>query len=109
MFGTEDSSFEVVGGLPGLVFSLVVTGGSLLIFGFSLFVLDNFFSDADVSFLTAGFFLPLSLLVSREFSPNDLYARKARPLTTGIEVMPPIAISNSLKAMLLLDAIQIYH
>ena len=68
MFDAEDSSFEVVGGLPGLVFSLVVTGGSLLIFGFSLFVLDNFFSDEDVSFLTAGFFAFKLACIQRIFA-----------------------------------------
>ena len=51
------------------------------------------------SFATAVFFLGLSLLVSKELSPRDLYPRKISPPTTGIEVSPPIAISNSLNAI----------
>ena len=52
-----------------------------------------------ISLVTAVFFLGLSLLVSKEPSPIDLYPRMISPPTTGIEVSPPIATSNSLNAI----------
>ena len=99
--GVEVSPFVVVDCLVGVDGSCVVAGGSLRIFEVSIFVAGDFFSDAGVSFLTAGLFLGFRLLVSKEASPNDLYPRKIRPLSTGIDIMPPMAISNSFRGILL--------
>ena len=66
------------------VFSLLVV--VLIFFSvFWLFASGFFLSGVGVAFSTAGSFLVLSLLVSKELSPKDLYPRKNSPPTTGID------------------------
>ena len=95
----EAFSLAGFGCSPVEAFSLLVLVVLIFFSIFWLFASGSFLSGAGVSFVTVVFFLGLSLLVSKEPSPKDLYPRKIRPPTTGIEVSPPIAISNSLNAM----------
>ena len=66
------TSFSGVDCLVGILRSFMIPCGFVLVFKVSLFDAGDFFSDIDVSFLSADFFLGLSLLASKEFSPNDL-------------------------------------
>ena len=102
MLDIEVSSWLIFGCWPAEVFSFVAV--VVLIFSscFWLFVLVVFLSSVDVPFEAVCFLLGLSLLVSKEHSPKDLYPRKISPPIAGIEVIPPIAISNSLNAMICL-------
>ena len=102
MLDIEVSSLAEFGCSSAEVFSLLVVVVLIFFSVFWLFASGFFLSGVGSAFATAGFFLGLSLLVSKELSPKDLYPRKISPPTTGIEVSPPIAISNSLKAIALL-------
>ena len=99
MLDIEVFSLTGFGCSPVEAFSLLALVVLIFFSTFWLFAPGSFLSGMGVLFATAVFCLGLSLLVSKEFSPKDLYPRKISPPTTGIEVSPPIAISNSLNAM----------
>ena len=99
MLDIEVFSLAGFGCSPAEDLSLLVLVVLIFFSIFWPFVPGSFLSGVGAPFATAVFFLGLSLLVSKEPSPKDLYPRKISPPTTGIEVSPPITISNSLKAM----------
>ena len=84
---------------PAEILSLLLVVVLIFFSVFWLSTLEVFLFGVGVSLATAGFFLGLSLLVSKELSPKDLYPRRVSTPNTGIEVSPPIAISNSLNAI----------
>ena len=99
MLDIEVSSLAAFGSSPGEVFTSLAVVVLMFSSVFWLLALGVFLSGVGVSFVTVGFFWGLSLLVSKELSPKDLYPRRISPPTTGIAVIPPITISNSLNAM----------